>query len=194
MRNWLRFVIFFCFVATRVGNCHEQILFPVASVGRLEGKLRLIRTQPLPAGECSSPVPSPRPWRHLMPASLGVPAQVAIPIVAAGSTTRRRAFAPGARPTNPEIRTPADRLAGRTGQTPSPHRSPTFVARASRRRPAWPRGPQAYSTVRRGARREHGRAYAMHRRPQQEVGERCGLGTGGACRQARACNLRANVR
>ena len=34
---------------------------------------------------------------------------------------------------------------------------------------------QAYSTVRQIGRREHGHAGRVHRRPQQEVGDGCGL-------------------
>ena len=46
-------------------------------------------------------------------------------------------------------------------------------------RPEWPRGPEAgaaaYLTVRQAGWREHGRSGRVHRRPQQEVGDGCGL-------------------
>ena len=41
------------------------------------------------------------------------------------------------------------------------------------------RAMQAYSAVRQIGRREHGRAGRVHRRPQQEVGDGCGLGAAG---------------
>jgi hypothetical protein len=60
----------------------------------------------------------------------------------------------------------------------SPHFSPGFVAR--RRRRAWilgerPRAPQAYSTVRRGARGSATQPTCPYPPPQQEAGEKRGL-------------------